>query len=182
MLKSKKILLTVTIFILPMLVFGCLYIKKQLGNSKQSATDTTQSDAVNLEPATKEDLLRADETKKRNEQRQATIESAPAKSQTNSKKNIKPIITYAKQYGSSVEIGGYVDLYEDGGKCIALFKNSSTSFSKEVGAIKDAKSISCPTVRVPASEFSTKGVWLVSLAYNSPTSEGTSDVQQVEVN
>lgn len=146
-----------------------------------SSDSTTQPGTVNLSPPTKEDAQRVDATKQAIVDRDKQNASSSSQTQ-NGKKLVKPTITYAGQYYGSVEVGGYVSgIFEEGGTCTATFTNGSNNFSKDASAVRNANSVSCPTISVPANQFSPKGAWSVVLGYSSTTASGNSDAQSVEV-
>ena len=180
--KNRKLLgLGILIVLITAFIVASL-----LNDSKKSEVVTTpeaqtQSSDIDLSPATAEDIARAEENKKKISDK-IDSEKNQTQNPTTNQKQVKPTITYAGQYGDVIEIGGYVDLFEDGGKCTAVFSNGSTSFSKEVNANKGAQSVDCPVMSASVNEFNPKGSWTVVLKYESANSVGTSDSRTIEVN
>ena len=150
---------------------------RQIAETEGNSDDIA---AINLAPATAEDRKRAEDHKKTIEERDRTIESG---NQVNeSKKIIKPIITYAGQYGAKVEVGAYAPgVYEEGGICGAKFTNNGLVLERKVQATKSASSVDCPVVSLTNQEFMQKGLWNVVVSYESSTAAGASEPRTFEV-
>ena len=184
MFKHKKKIIIIVAIIFFAFIFSFVLIKKNSQNNIQQSGTVGEETKINLNPPTQEDLKRAEENKQAIENRDQLIENQ--KNQNSSPgaiKTVKPVITYAGQYGQQVEVGGYVgDLFEDGGTCTAKFsKDGATPFSKSVQATKNANSVDCPVMIAKNDEFQTKGTWSVVVSYVSPNSTGYSDARTIEV-
>ncbi|MES2971804.1 MAG: hypothetical protein V4702_05780 [Patescibacteria group bacterium] len=176
--RNKKLMLVAFAAVL-LISAALLYTRKQSQNTAGTAETPQPTETINLEPATEEDKLRAEQNKQAIVERERQLEEQPP---TSGKKEVKPVITYAGQYGPRVEVGGYIPgIFEDGGTCTATFSQGSATFSKSVNAIKGASSVDCPVIEATTGEFSTKGTWTVILAYNSASAAGSSEPKQVEV-
>lgn len=150
-------------------------------NSSDSPQSTGQeADTVNLQPPTKEDLQRADANKESVSNR-IDQENKANQQPAQSNQAVSPVITFAEQYDSNIELGGYVNVFEDGGTCTATFTKGVNRVTRTNDAIKNVNSVNCPTFSIPVSEFAEKGSWTVTLTYSSPTASGPSAAKQVEV-
>lgn len=166
-----------------LLVAGVTFILLKQRNNKSETTPaiSAQQETINLEPPTAEDKQSVDENKQRiiNEQEKAANQPTPPAGST---KTVTPIIAFAEQSGSVVEVSSYVNgIFEDGGKCTARFIKNALSITKEVTATKEGRSVFCPLFSIPASEFAEKGMWSVTVSYSSPSASGSSEAKAVEV-
>jgi len=134
---------------------------------------------VNLEPATEEDQQRADDNKQRIVDQAAQVGNQQGNS--SSKKNVAPIITYSGQYGSVVEVGAEVAVFENSGTCIAVFTLGGSKVTRSVQAIQNVNRMSCPVMSVPVSELNPKGEWTVVVSYDSGTTVGASNPSKFRV-
>jgi hypothetical protein len=185
LLKKKFIVFFVAVIV----GGGIIFAIAQLRDNATSTNSTSQSDddeaqpeeSINLTPPTPEDAQRVEENKqaiidRENKEKNTTPPPAGAK------KAVKPIITYAGQYGSKVEVGGYTTgVFESGATCVVAFSKDGQGFSKSVTAVTNVNSMDCPVVEVPASEFSSKGSWTVTITYDSASANGTSDTKVIEI-
>ncbi len=176
--KKRIVFLALVIMLLGLLsAFAYRYVTNK--DSSPSA-GIKKGDSINYDPPTPTDKKRVENTKQNiaNQQTQPDAKTPPQVG----KKSVKPIITYAGQYGDAVEVGGQVSgIFEDGGSCEATFTKTPLHVSKKVQAVKDASSVSCPTISVASSEFSSKGTWQVELSYISVNYQGVSDVRSVDI-
>lgn len=173
---TKIVFTTLTLSIL-LIVFGVL--AWQWVNKGDQTTTQPSQDGVNYTPPTDEDKQRVEENKQR-----IIDEVAKNKQQatnSNDKLVISPLITYAGQYGDTIEVGGYVNgVFEDNGTCTATFRQANTTLNKSVTAVKGANSVDCPVMSLPQSSF-TKGNWAVTISYKSVNASGISESKQFEV-
>jgi cytoskeletal protein RodZ len=147
---------------------------------KRHEAQQTPNSPINLKPATKQDKQRAEDNKSRIVKEETSQNSQPQT--TNTKKSVTPTITYAGQYGDSVEVGGYVSgIFEDGGTCTATFTQNGASITKTSSGVENANSVSCPAITAKAEEFSPRGTWKVTLSYSSATASGVSESRNIEV-
>ena len=178
---SKKIIVGGLVALLIVAGAGALYIKNRNDATKSTDVASSPQETLNLDPPTDEDAKRADENKQEILRRDEELKTQQTTTETSGKKNVKPVITYAGQYGNSVEAGGYVNVFEEGGTCTATFTRGSAKITKTVQAIRGANSVNCPVMAANSSEFSQKGTYSVTVSYNSATSTGVSDTKQLEV-
>lgn len=176
--KIKVLLIISLVFVLTGTIYFFAQRQNQSSKEQTVATEDRSSTDIDLSPATEEDKKRADENKEKIVQ---DIETQKSSEPSTNLKKVSPIITYAGQYGDIVEVGGNVNTLEDNGKCIAVFSNSSSSFERQVTAIRDAQSVNCPVISVPVKDFNPKGTWSVVLKYQSTTASGTSEIKNIEV-
>lgn len=175
MTKTKKIILVVIVSIAIVVTGGYLYNKK-MHNNTQSTTNDSKVNGIDYSPGTEQDQKDAD--KKKSDL--YTKETTP-KTNTSGIKTINPIITYAGQYGSNIEIGAYVNVFEDSGTCKAQLKQGSVVLEKQVTAVKNVSSVDCPAMIFPTSQISSKGTWQATVSYISSTTIGTSESKSIEV-
>jgi hypothetical protein len=148
-------------------------------SAKQSREAT---DGINFDPATKEDNKRAEDNKDRIIENENQLANQSNSSGTDSKKVVKPTITYAGKFDNQVQVGAYVSgVFEDGGECTAEFTQGNLKFAKKVTAVKNVNSVDCPEMAANSSEFTNKGQWTVTVTYSSATASGTSEAKQLKV-
>lgn len=176
MVKNKKLIIILAVLtLIAISVASYVFVIRGDQRNSQQTASTTQEDKVNLDPPTEEDKTRVEQNKQR------IVDQQNGQSQT-SGSTAKPVITYAEQYQSNVEVGGYVNgIFEDGGTCTAKFSQGSQVVTKSSKGVKNSNNVSCPAIVTPASTLSPKGTWTVTLTYSSPTASGTSDQRTLEV-
>lgn len=177
MLKNKKLLYsTLAIFLVLCLGFaGYLFIKP---DSKQSANSNNFEDGTNYSAPTQEEKNQADQNKDKNDTPVATPEMA-----TNEKQTVKPTITVANSLGDMTEAAAAItNIFEKDGLCTFIYKNGSEIVEKKTEAVAEGRSTFCPIIQLPNSEFKTKGIWELTVDYESSFSSGESDVRQIEIN
>ncbi len=140
--------------------------------SQQSVTPTVSVDdkepKINLDPPTEQEL---DETAANKEK--LSNESQPPPPDTNNfgKTKVTPVITSANQDELRAYVSGVV---EDGGTCIATFRQGSTRFTKQSSAFANVNSTNCSVIKLARSDFASSGEWTVVLEYTSNNSTGIS--------
>lgn len=85
--------------------------------------------------------------------------------------------------GLDLTVGGFVTLIEESnGECVYLLspRISGTQVTRTVAGVANHETTSCGSVDIPLAEL-TKGVWEVSLQYQSIDEELTSDPVTVEI-
>lgn len=181
MVKNKKHSKKVYIIVLIALILLGVAVFFVINQQKDESTVVPgKQGGINLNPPTKADEQRVNDTKKAIVDRQN--ENNDVKT-PDGKKVVTPTITDAGQYNSNVEVSSYVSgVFEDGGTCTATFINGTKNFTKYVTGIENVSSVTCPTISVPLSQFLPKGTWSVSIEYSSSTSAGKSATKQFEVN
>lgn len=163
-----------------MIVGICIgYYIMRNNQSPTSVITTGKEPPVNLDPPTKADAERVEDTKQKIVDKQSS--GTGSTTLTGAKKTVKVAITYAGQYGQTVEVGAEVAVFEEGGTCTIKFSLGTSSFTKTVQAIQNVNRVNCPAVIVNSSEFNPKGAWSVMASYSSNTSSGSSDISTVGV-
>lgn len=180
MKKIKILMMVVIIMIMGLGLYFLFY--SHYKNNKNSSLDTgstagssNNDKKVDSSPSTSEEQKVADNIKENT----ATKESG-GQTSTQSK-NIKPIITYAGQYGSGIEVGAYAPVFEDSGKCKLTLSKGSYYKEVLVNAVKDATTTNCPVMRVELYTLQARGVWKAVVSYESPNYSGISDSRDIEV-
>lgn len=185
MLKIKKRhlnsprLITTVLLVLVLAIGLYLLLPDSEGEGKKR--DGAGQGTINLDPPSKTDKNRVEDNKQRivdQENGQPPRESSSA----NGKREVSPVITYAGQYGSKVEVGGYINgVFENGGICTVTFTKNGAVITKTSQGVGDVRTTSCPTLTAEASELSPKGAWEAVLSYDSPTAFGKSVSRTIEV-
>ncbi|MFO0920846.1 MAG: hypothetical protein U0451_04210 [Candidatus Saccharimonadales bacterium] len=169
--NPKKIMIIVLVSTLVFVGVTLLYVyiqKKPSPNNEIKPVNT-----INYSPPTKEELKET-ETFKNN---QPSTEEP-----TNPSSHVTPIISYAGQFDSLVELSGFIpSKIEDGGTCTAIFSNDKAVVTKTSSAVKDATTTRCSLISFPTTELTPKGNWNVVLQYKSTSSQGTSSSTNFEV-
>jgi hypothetical protein len=137
-----------------------------------------KTESVDLSPPTNEDIKRVEENKERLVADPAVKENITSESSVS---QVKPIVTYAGRYGSSVEVGGYIDVFEEDGICTAIFSQGAKQITKSVQAVRSAKTTDCPVIAIPTADFNPKGQYTLVLSYQSSKTKGSSDIKTIEV-
>ena len=100
----------------------------------------------------------------------------PEKTETGSKL-ANPSISFIALEDDKLAVGGLVsNINETDGNCIYIFWKGSESFTVSAGILPNPSYISCETVRVDKTKFSS-GTWNIKIKYKSNTAEGESETQ-----
>lgn len=173
---KTKYLIIIAIFLTASVSFG-LYYKFMTNKDSGTSSSNSPDNNIDYSPGTKEDQKEADQKKA-----QLSSNNPQTPNNKSSGKNVKPIITYAGQFGSDIEIGGYVPgIMEDGGECTAQLKKDGVVLEKRVKSIRNANSVDCPAMIFELSKIPSKGIWSVTIAYYSSSASGVSEVKNLEI-
>lgn len=135
-------------------------------------------DGINFDPPTKEDKQEVDENKQRIVEGQS---NTPTPTSSSGKKQVIPTITYAGQYGDTIEVGAFVpSIIENNGTCTLTLSKDTVTKTVTVSAVNDASSTDCPVMSIPNNQL-TSGKWSAKVSYSSPTAEGVSEPRDIEV-
>lgn len=95
---------------------------------------------------------------------------------------VAPVISYAGEANSQIELHGYVPgVFEDGGSCVYTMTQNSKTITKQSSGFQDVNKTTCQPVVFPSSDMSSTGTWRVTLTYGSATSHGTSQTYNLQV-
>lgn len=177
-MPSKKVLIASVVILL--VAAGCLFYWFQVRSDSPENIGTEEA-PINLAPPTKEDAKRVEDNKQRIADEQKNNTSSAPTSGSGSKQTVKPVITYAQQYGQSVEVGAEVSVFEEGGTCTATFALGSSKITKTVQAVMNVNRVNCPAMVADVSEFNPKGDWSVIVTYNSGSVSGASNPMMIGV-
>jgi len=167
--KKIKILFLVSALLIAGVVLLYIYLQKKPGSNNEIKPVNT----INYNPPTKEEIKETEEFKNN---------QSSAKEPINPSSQVTPIISYAGQFDSLVELSGFIpSKIEDGGTCTAIFSNDKAVVTKTSSATKDATTTRCNLISFPATELTPKGSWNVVLQYKSTTSQGSSSSINFEV-
>ena len=83
------------------------------------------------------------------------------------------VVTYAEweEGASTVEVGAYVGVVEEGGTCTLILTHGSVTRTSELPALPDVSTTSCSGFQVPGADLS-PGIWEAVVSYESATSAG----------
>lgn len=177
---SKKTLISAAIICF--LIFGVLYFKIHLKRSSDNnaAVKPTPEAIINLNGPTEKER-QSSESAKSNILNQEKIRNSTPTTTESGKRSVTPTITYAGQYGSQIEVGGYVgSVFEDGGTCTLTLQKGTYQKTNQVIGIKGASSVDCPVMTFSLSSLE-PGTYQATLSYISLTSEGQSTSRTVEI-
>lgn len=180
-LRNKKTLL---IGILVVVVAGAAGVGYKMYNDSKKPKNNIGSDGINYAPPTEQDKKNVDQTKQNLPSESESTNNSTKNSDTSSPQTqgaLKPVVTYAGQYGAQVEVGAYVNVFEDSGTCTATFTKDGKTVTKSVQAIKNVSSVDCPAISIASTEFASKGSWNLVVSYSSSAHQGKSDSKAVEV-
>lgn len=178
--KNKKILIGSIISVIVLITIGSAFVLTRKNDAPSPNVATSTNDPVpTYTPPTAEDAERVESNKQKILDREESLRAAA--NQPDGKKLVKPVLTFAGQYGQDVETGAYVDIFEEGGTCTATFTQGSEIVEKSAPAIRGARSVDCSGLSIDASQFKIKGTYIVVVSYDSATSNGKSDSRNIEV-
>lgn len=178
--SNNKILVAIILTIVLLVSAGYLVYSRQ-NTEHQSPNDTVKTgEQINFDPPTEEAKKSTEEHKQNLVKDSETNQGEPVP--PTSGKPVKPVISYAGQYGPQVEVGALIPgILDNGGTCTVKFTNAGKSFSKSVAAIKNVNSTDCPMMAASNDSFVPKGKWSVVVSYQSPAASGVSDEKVIEV-
>lgn len=172
--KTKIIIIAVAIATIALGGLAYLYWKSnnqspQNQNIDYSPPTTNQKDAGSR-AANKEDALKEDQP------------SPQPNTPAGQKKQASMTIVDASQYDQTVEARAFVDnIVESEGTCTFTFTKGTASISKTSKASPSASTTQCAMIKVTASEFTSKGDWILTVSYDSITSSGKSPERTVKI-
>jgi hypothetical protein len=176
--------------VIAILVIGVLLLALELTHVtnfyKKKTTDQPivlqdKASKLDLSPPTDAEKKAGDEQKaKIKENGDGTIYS-PTPSTGSTQNRVKPVITYAGQYGNKIEVGSYVPGVYETGTCSITLSNGNQQVTRSNTASKEGRSTVCPAFSIDRSEFPQSGTWTATVSYSSSTTKGDSDTKSLEV-
>ena len=167
--KKINIIVISVISISVLICFGYYY-----KSSEKNTTTPIDNETINYEPARPAEKKEAEENKDALVNRQE-VEKTDTSTTTN-KKQVKPSIT-----NTSGSVNAYVSgIFEEGGTCTAVFNNDAITNTKTSTGFRNVSYTQCAPINIE-SGFLSAGTWTVTVKYSSEKSEGTSDIQTIEV-
>lgn len=92
------------------------------------------------------------------------------------------IITYAGENSDNIiEVNAYMPEHYEDGTCTITFVQGSQKLERSSPAFRDATTTICTNPLIKASDFPSKGIWNVTVAYESNGASGVSTAQAVTV-
>lgn len=175
---SKKIVVLLLVIILA-LAMAAYFLQKANQNNDTKSTPKPES-FINYNPPTEQEQKSGD-NKKPEIVNQEESRNTQQPTTNSGKRAVKPIVTYATQYNSEIEIGGYVNgIFEDGGTCTVTVTKDDKQQTKSVSSVKNVNSVDCPVMALATSSLS-PGTWTAVITYTSATAEGKSESKTFEV-
>ena len=164
-------------FLIAMVLFaavGASFFTYQ--NRKPSPSSTEDANPINYNPATELEISEAEQNKGRFEEDPDTITAS------GDKKTVTVNIVDASQYEQAIETRAFVSgVVESGGVCTLTFTKDGSTVTRTVIAEDNVGTTLCPTVTIPRSDFSSTGVWLLKVSYDSNSAEGSTE-KNLEIN
>jgi hypothetical protein len=177
MITFKRVVILLALLLFGVaLLFGA-YKLGERGSNQSVETEDEVVQPVNLDPPREEDLV-SDEDKQNIDDNNS--QSPPVNDPEKTSANV--VITDASQYGDIVEVRAFIPSIIQEGQCAITFTQGSETLSKQVPAYSDASTTICTNLSVPLGEFTTNGIWSVSVIYESGTHRGVSASQNLEIN
>ncbi|MCA9344957.1 hypothetical protein KC946_03910, partial [Candidatus Saccharibacteria bacterium] len=93
------------------------------------------------------------------------------------KKAVEPIISNSSDRLVTAYVAG---VFEDGGKCEAIFTNGSVEKTKQSVGFQNVSYTQCAPLNLEPG-FLTTGTWTLQVKYTSNTSSGISDKQEIRI-
>jgi hypothetical protein len=169
--SSKKTVYTIiTALVLMSIIALSLYVFFSIDkNSNESSSD---SQTINYDPPSDEEVAAGDERKKQIVSEDAS--ATPADSESTG--NIAEIVVVdANQYDDIIEVRAFVQNIVEEGTCTYIFSKDSTEFVKSSPARADASTTPCITLTVPREEFSSSGEWKLTINYSGAAATGSAE-------
>ena len=191
--RDKKTASNIVVFVIAILLvaaitFGIIVLIKMAQKDKPEKNSARGGDVAEEILKTEEDLK--DENKvaeSSNDAKDRMEADEKAKADTTVEvddsglKIAKPVLNFVSMEGDKIAAGGAVpNINETGGKCTYSFSKDSTKIEFSTNTLPNPSYISCETVRVDASKF-TSGTWTVKIIYKSNTAEGESETQSIKI-
>lgn len=173
---NRKLVIAI-VGVLIVIAFAGLFIYKKT-HHKVATLEPTPATKIDLSPATPE------EQQDSNQHKEDTLkEDTPATTPgADGQRTVSVVIVDASQVDSDVEVRSFVsNIIEDGGICKATFTKGSRSFTRQSTGVQDATTTRCGRIVAPVSDFTEKGMWNVTVQYNSSKATGVSSSAAFEV-
>lgn len=187
--KHRTALIILAIIVLAVIGYGAYaYVTKSAwpfdsATPAESISDTDRADdGINYAPLTEEELLEGQAAKKRLSEPEGGTEPADDRAPDQPKSTVSVAISYADIFEGNLEVRAFMPSVIQGtGECTATVKKSGApTITEKSPAFIDSSSTICQPIYIPTSQLSS-GTWTVSVAYSSPTHQGSSSDHKVEV-
>lgn len=152
-------------------------------NNDTTSGSSSDINSVNYNPPSKEDKVESQDAKERNDKDTSTQD----KESTNppnptGKKTVEVGVSFADIYEGNVEIRAFTpSVIEGNGTCTAKLSQGSQTIIRPSKVFVDSSSSQCEPIYVPIGDFPSKGVWKLTVTYDSPTSTGTSETLEIRL-
>lgn len=174
--QNNKKILTICIVFLVAIFALCLFYFFFRNDPKEQVVSNDST--VKYEPATNV------EKKETQENKDKIIASQKDKNDPNNsagdnkaKKAVEPIISNSSDRLVTAYVAG---VFEDGGKCEAIFTNGSVEKTKQSVGFQNVSYTQCAPLNLEPG-FLTTGTWTLQVKYTSNTSSGISDKQEIRI-
>lgn len=183
--RNIKIIVT-TLIVAALLAIGWLiyaysYNHWPFPSSKPVSTQEERVEGINYNPPTEQELESSQNAKKNTEQSE---NNSTATDSPNAKRKVSVGIAFADYDPDKkvVDIRAFTpDTIEGDGKCTARLTQESQTITQSSEAFIDSSSSQCNPILIPVSKFGLRGVWKLSVSYNSSKSIGISPVVDVRL-
>lgn len=134
---------------------------------------------INYDPPSAEEKAETERFKETQQNTKPPVDQPKAE---DGRTKVTPVISYAGQYDSLVEISSYIPgIFEDGGTCTLKLTSGSVVVTRTTTGVKDATTTRCPIFQLASKDIKPKGSWTATVSYSSEQASGTSQKMNFEV-
>lgn len=171
-LNKNLLLVLLGLVIIVIVASGTWYWNAQ--NNKQQPAQSDNTEKINLDPPTEEELKETEEHKK-NLGDSANNPDLPT--DANGKKIVTPVITTV----TASQVNAFVPgVFEEGGTCTATLTKAGQTITASSTAFQNVSYTSCAPIALTAQ--ASPGTWSAVITYSSSTSQGSSAAKDFVVN
>ena len=180
---------TKTIAIVGLVLFACLTLLATTyalhlwpfntsTSTTSSDTSPVQESSMNNSPPTQAEIESSQDGKKNSAE---AVDQDTSTSSERTKVSVE--ISYADKLDESqLDIRAFTpSVIEGTGTCTATLTRGADTVTSSSNGFVDASSTICEPIRIPLSKFQSSGTWNLVVAYDSPTSVGTSNKVEVDI-
>lgn len=171
--SDKRRFFVAFLIILFLIMLGVFLYKQSQRSNTNNPVSANESEGLNLNPPTEEDIKEAENNKER-------LANSPSTTPTSNEK-VTPIITSWGQANGKVEVAARVPgILEEGGLCTLTLKRGGETRTGSSNAMANVSEVSCGFIGIPRSSL-TAGEWSATVTYSSPQNSGTSEAKKIVV-
>lgn len=163
MVKNKKsykklVVLAILILLVSGLIGGLYYL----------ARDKSETSDISLAPATQQEKADVEKNKEEIVQQEDERKDGSTSISNNSSSGITVTVTSITAEGVYAFVSGVL---EDGGTCTAYYSKGSESFQRKSNGFMNVSNTQCEPIQTNRSDFSSNGVWNVTVTYDGSASQ-----------